>query len=177
MQTFELIPYPADNIPNIDITGKLTRSDNTFFIHYEVDGEIEQIYLPAKSPSPSRKDDLWKATCFEFFAAIPDQPEYWEFNLSPSGDWNVYKMDAYRRVGFREERAYTELPFGFSASEHKLSLEISLDLGLLFQSEQIIQVGITAIIQTKDGNEAYWALKHASPHADFHARETFILSI
>ena len=69
---------------------------NQLFIRYEVCGELDQILFPALAESPSRKDELWKATCFEFFIAIMDQPRYWEFNISPSGDWNVYVMDAYR---------------------------------------------------------------------------------
>jgi len=174
---FELIPYPAEYIPKIGITGKLTRSDNTFTIHYEVDGEIEQILLPAKSPSPSRTDDLWKTTCFEFFIAIPNQPEYWEFNMSPSGDWNVYSMDAYRKVGFREETAFNKLPFTFKTTSGKLSLDITVDLNQILKSPQQVQVGITAVIQTVDETESYWALAHPGEQADFHLRESFILSV
>lgn len=177
MQTFKLIPFPASSLPNVFITGGVIRSGTNISLRYAVNGEINQIILPAQSPSPSRKDNLWKATCFEFFVAIPDQPEYWEFNLSPSSDWNVYKMDAYRRVGFREESAYTELPFVFRASEHELTLDISADLSLILQPEQIVRISVAAIIQTAGGNETYWALKHTSRHANFHARETFILSL
>ena len=177
MQTFKLIPYPADNPPKITITSELIRSDTNFFIHYEVDGEIERVLLPAKSSSPSRTDDLWKATCFEYFIAFPLQPKYWEFNMSPSGDWNIYKMDAYRRIGFREETAFTKLPFVFRKSDIKLSLDISMDLSPIIQAQQKIQVGITAIIQTTDGNETYWALVHPGEQADFHLRESFILSM
>lgn len=177
MQTFKLIPFSANNLPNIGITGEIIRSENKFLLRYEVSGQVSQILLSAKSSSPSRTDDLWKATCFEFFIAIPNQPEYWEFNMSPSGDWNVYKMDAYRRVGFREEIAFTELPFIFRTPENELSLDISVDLSPIIQPQQKVQIGITAIIQTKDGNETYWALAHPGPQADFHLRESFILSI
>jgi hypothetical protein len=173
VKAFQLIPYPANISPKIDITGKIERTGSQLSIRYEVTGEIENILLPAKSSAPSRKDDLWKATCFEFFLAIPNQPHYWEFNMSPSGDWNVYKMDAYRRVGFREETAIAQLPFQFELP----NLELSVDLNLLFPSTQPLQASITAIIQTKDGNETYWALAHPGPQADFHLRESFILSI
>lgn len=177
MQEFKLIPFPSDPVPNIKIGGEIIRSKNRFFIRYEMNGDIDQTLLSAKSSSPSRTDDLWKATCFEFFLAIPGQAGYWEFNMSPSGDWNVYKMDDYRRVGFREETAFTQLPFIFRQTEDKLSLDISMDLGPILQTQQTVQVGITAIIQTIDGNETYWALAHPGPRADFHLRESFIISV
>lgn len=177
MQTFKLVPYPAINPPKIDISGEIVRASNNFFIRYEVDGEIDQILLSARSSSPTRTDDLWKATCFEFFIATPYQPGYWEFNMSPSGDWNIYKMEAYRRVGFREETAFTQLPFVLGKSGSKLSLDISVDLNPLLQPKQEVQVGITAIIQSVYGNESYWALAHPGAQADFHLRDSFILTM
>ena len=177
MQTFKLIPYPTDNLPKINITGRIIRPENKLILRYEVNGGIDQILLSAKSSFPSRTDDLWKATCFEFFIAIPNQPEYWEFNMSPSGDWNVYKMDAYRRVGFREETAFTQLPFVLKETGDQLSIDISVDLRPILQPQQKVQVGITAIIQTMDGKETYWALAHPGTQADFHLRDSFILSV
>lgn len=177
MHPFKLIPYPADNIPKIGITGELTRSDNIFFIHYEVNGEIQQILVPAKSSPPSRTADLWKATCFEFFVAIPDQPEYWEFNMSPSEDWNVYKMDAYRRIGFREEYAFTKLPFVYRKTKNTLFLDTLVDISPILTPQHKFQAGITAVIQTSGGYESYWALAHPGEQADFHLRESFILSL
>jgi hypothetical protein len=171
VQTFSLIPYPAGNLPKIEITGGINRADNQLSIRYEISGEVDSISFPDPSASLSRKDDLWKTTCFEFFLAVPNQPQYWEFNVSPSGDWNIYKMDAYRRVGFREEISIKQLAFQFELPD----LELSVDLNPLFPSTQPLQIGITAIIQTKDGNETYWALAHPGPQADFHLRESFIL--
>jgi hypothetical protein len=177
VQIFSLIPYPANDLPTIDITGEITREKNQLSIHYEVRGDIDQIILPPPSVSPARKDDLWKATCFEFFLAIPNHSQYWEFNMSPSGDWNVYIMDAYRRVGFREEKAIPQLPFEFRKENSKLFLNLSVDLSPIIALGIGLQIAITAIIQTKDGNETYWALAHTGQQADFHLRESFIVSL
>ena len=175
MLTFKLIPYPTNKLPKIGITGELIRAGDIIFIHYEVDGEIDRILLPAKSLSPSRKENLWKATCFEFFIAISNQQEYWEFNMSPSGNWDIYKMDAYRRVGFQEEVALTKLPFVFRKAENKLSLDILVDVSPILPPQQKVQIGITAIIQTTDGYETYWALAHPGKQADFHLRDSFLI--
>jgi len=177
LQEFTLVPFSSDTAQKLKITGEIIRSSNKLFLRYKVEGEINQILLPAKAPSPSRTEDLWKSTCFEFFLALPDQPEYWEFNMSPSGDWNVYKMDAYRRVGFREETAFQQIPFVFGKNESILSLDISVDLTPIIATYQPVKVGITAIIPTENGNETFWALAHPGIQADFHLRESFSLTV
>lgn len=177
MQTFQLIPFPSNVLPNIHINGLVERVENELSIRYVVQGEIENLLLPTASASPARKHDVWKATCFEFFLAILDQQRYWEFNLSPSRDWNVYAMDAYRQVNMREEIAFTQLPFEFRKTNEALLLDISVDLSPIVRPAKDIQLGVTAIIQTKDVIETYWALAHSGPYADFHVRESFVIEL
>jgi len=173
VREFRLIPFPAPKIPAIEITGQVARQGNLLFIRYSVQGDIEDIRLPVRSESPARKDDLWKATCFEFFLAVKDRPEYWEFNLSPSGHWNVYAMDAYRQVNMREEVAFSELPFEFTKTSDELALDVAVNPSWLLRSERHLQIGITAILKTADGSETYWALAHPGPQPDFHLKESF----
>jgi hypothetical protein len=177
VREFRLVPFPEAEIPAVEITAKAARQGNLLSIHYSVQGDIGEIRLPARSGSPARKHDLWKATCFEFFLAVKDRPEYWEFNLSPSGDWNVYAMDGYRQVNMREESAYLQLPFEFTKMNNSLSLDAAVSLSQLFQPLQQLQIGITAIIQTVDGKETYWALAHPGAQADFHLKESFVLEL
>ena len=177
MQPFKLIPFPAPKIPTIEITGEMARQGNLLSIRYSVTGDIETILLPEPSRPPARKHELWKATCFEFFIAEIAKPAYWEFNLSPSGDWNVYAMDAYRQVNMREEAAFQRLPFEFTQADRELSLAISVDLNPILQTKQALPVGIATIIETQDGTETYWALAHPDPQADFHMRESFTANL
>ena len=177
MATFELIPFQSKELPKINITGAIERKDNHLSIHYKVSGATDQIVFPVPPASSSRKDDLWKATCFEFFIAIKDKPEYWEFNMSPSGDWNIYVMDAYRQVNMREEKAFMQLPFEFNSMETCLSLDLSVDISPIVQPEQNLQLGIATIIQTRDGVDSFWALAHPNQQADFHQRESFIAEL
>jgi len=177
MPTFRLIPFSAKELPKINITGEIERRGNHLLIFYEVSGETDRILFPASSASPSRKDDLWKATCFEFFIAIKNKPAYWEFNMSPSRDWNVYVMDAYRQVNMREEKAFKQLSFDFNITNEKISIKTSVDINPIIQPEMELDLGVTAVIQTKDGYESYWALSHPGQHADFHQRESFLLKL
>jgi hypothetical protein len=175
--SFTLIPFESAHIPAISLTGTFSPEDHFLTLRYFLAGEIETILLPPVSPTPGRVDELWKATCFEFFLAVKDQPGYWEFNMSPSGDWNVYRMDAYRRIGFREEMAIHQLPFAFKRESDGIFLDVSVDLTALIKYDAQLQMGITAVILTKDGGETYWALAHPAPYPDFHLQQSFILPL
>jgi hypothetical protein len=175
-KSFSLIPFPAPNIPDVTITGNISYQNNLLALHYCLAGDLQAIFLPSFSARPSRRDELWKTTCFEFFLAIKGQPQYWEFNMSPSGDWNVYRMDAYRKVGFREEASMQRLPFEVRREEGVFALHAIVDLKPVLLESQPFEVGVTAVIQTKDGKETYWAMTHPAPDPDFHRRESFILA-
>ena len=175
MQTFKLMPYQASDSPKIDITGQIERIENRLSIRYVVTGETDFTLLPKPAEFPVRKHELWRTTCFEFFIAIKNQPRYWEFNMSPSGNWNVYAMDAYRQVNMREELAFMQLPFEFQKTNKEIFLDISLNLNPILQPGDALEIGITTVVQTTNGNETYWALAHPGQHADFHLRESFLI--
>lgn len=174
-RAFSLISFNHTNIPDMTIKGTVSRQNNTLAIRYTLAGKIESIRLPAVSASPARKDELWKGTCFELFLAIKDSLQYWEFNMSPSGDWNVYRMEAYRRVGFQEETRIQQLPFDVQKVANGISLLAGIDLSVLDLPEQEQELGIAAVVRAKDESETYWALVHPGPQPDFHLRESFIL--
>jgi hypothetical protein len=172
---FSLVAFPDVDVPEITITGKVSRQNNTLTIHFLIRGKTETILLPNPSAHPSRQDDLWQATCFEFFLAFPEEPSYWEFNMSPSGDWNIYHMDEYRRVGFREETLIQRLPFSVRQEAGCILVESSVNLNPIISTERPFQAAVASVIQSKDGHETYWALFHPQSRADFHSRESFTL--
>ncbi len=174
---FELVPFPDPEIPGIRITGSIFRDGNALTVRYSLSGNIEQVLLPKINPQPSRKDELWLATCFEFFLALPSQPQYWEFNLSPSGDWNAFHMDAYRRIGFCQEESISNPEIVITHDFDCYKLQATIDLNPILGRATKIQAGVTSVIQTHQGHETYWALAHPQPHADFHLRESFLLTL
>jgi hypothetical protein len=176
-QLFSLIPFPVQDTPNLAINGSIARSNNILSIHYILAGNLEDIYLPTPINNPTRKDELWQRTCFEFFIAESESSQYWEFNLSPSGDWNVYVMGAYRQVNMREETRIQRLQIQFRKETDCLSLKAAIDLNSIIGRDKPIQAGITSVIQTKEGKESYWALVHPHREADFHVRESFALKV
>lgn len=175
--SFSLFPFPAADTPSISITGKITLQNDIIALHYCLKGKTEDILVPSISPNPSRTDELWKSTCFEFFLAIKDDPQYWEFNMSPSSDWNVYHMDAYRRVNFKEEVLIQQLPIEVQSEPDVFHLNALVNLHPILRPAQFLKLGIAAVIQTAEGQETYWALAHPASVPDFHLRESFTLKL
>jgi hypothetical protein len=174
-RTFSLLPFPSgDILPDIEITGKISRCVNILTIHYDLHGNMAEVDIPTQVDKPIRKDNLWEATCFEFFLGVKDSERYWEFNLSPSGDWNVYRFDAYRQ-GMQEEMIFPEIPFNIQKRSDSLLLSLDLDLGRIIPKDRGVEVAISSVIRLTDDRIFYWALAHLGKQADFHDRNGFVL--
>lgn len=173
-------PVTPDPLPNLKITGSIARQTNILAIRYILLGDLSDVVIAASSNPPTRQHNLWQDTCFEFFLGIKHSPQYWEFNLSPAGHWNVYRFDGYRQ-GMQEEAAFTSLPFHVQIQSNTLSLALNLDLKPIVPSDQALEVSITAVIksriESRNGEETYWALTHPGSEADFHRRDSFIIEL
>ncbi|MBN3907415.1 MAG: DOMON-like domain-containing protein [Nostoc sp. NMS1] len=176
-QTFSLQPFPSHkSLPNLKIAGNISRNDNQFAIRYMLEGDLKEIAIALPSNTLSRKHELWKDTCFEFFLGIKNSQQYWEFNLSPTGHWNVYRLDGYRQ-GIQEETAFENLPFNVQNQADSLALALNVDLDKIIFVEQPIEVAITTVIKDRYGEVTYWALTHQGTEADFHLRDSFIVEL
>ena len=175
--SFSLLPFNLSSSPSFTIKGRISRQSNILALQYILSGDLSRILLPSRTEYPERRHELWKTTCFECFLARKDQPLYWEVNLSPSGDWNIYRMDAYRRVGFREEERLSQLQLEMRENNGSFSLRTVVDLSPVFSESDVLEASITAIIVSTDGTETYWALTHAGQQADFHIRSSFTLEL
>ena len=176
-QTFSLQPFPfTESFPNLKITGNISRNANHLTIYYNLGGNLKEIAIASLSNAPSRKDELWEDTCFEFFLGIKDSTRYWEFNLSPAGHWNIYRFEGYRQ-GMQEETAFEKLPFSVQNQVDGLALALDVDLDKIISAEQEIELAITTVIKHRDGEVTYWALTHRDAEADFHLRDSFIVKL
>ncbi|MDB9319068.1 DOMON-like domain-containing protein [Nodularia spumigena] len=175
-QEFSLKPFPSpEYLPNLQITGNIARYTNQLSLRYQLTGDLNQVVIPQLSDTPERKPELWENTCFEFFIGIKDS-EYWEFNLSPTGHWNVYHFDGYRQ-GMQEETAFHILPFLVQKQADSFTLVLDVDLGKILVREQEISVAITTVVKDKNSNVTYWALAHSGVNPDFHLRDSFMISL
>ncbi|MDB9373928.1 DOMON-like domain-containing protein [Nodularia sphaerocarpa] len=176
-QTFSLKPFPSEEfLSNLQITGSIARCANKLSLCYQLLGDLKQVVISPISDTPVRSHELWENTCFEFFLGIKDAAEYWEFNLSPAGHWNVYHFDGYRQ-GMQEETAFNILPFIVQKQSDILTLVLDVDLGKIVEIEAEVEVAITTVIKNKGSAITYWALAHPGVNADFHLRDSFMIGL
>jgi hypothetical protein len=177
MSNFSLQPFPDDlRLPAIEIDGKIDRDGGRLSIEYQLIGNLTAVEIPALAATPTRKFHLWEATCFEFFLGIPEDRSYWEFNLSPAGDWNIFHLDDYRQ-GLRDELAFTSLPFTVEQKANSLLLALEFDLSKIIPVDRSIDISITTVMKSIEGEISYWALTHCGSEADFHRRDSFVIKI
>jgi hypothetical protein len=186
-QAFSLKPFSNFEHPiSIKILGQIWMQRTILCLHYSLVGELEDVIIPSPTRQPSRKHDLWMSTCFEFFLGIQDLLPYWEFNLSPTGDWNVYRFQAYRQ-GMQEEPALSKLPFEIQQQPGELMLNLQLNLAPILQLAPSsssaspfippLELAVTAVLESQQKEVSYWALSHCGTQADFHLRESFEIKL
>ena len=113
-------------------------------LDYELVVPADQLIWPAAAASPQRRDGLWQSTCLELFIAQPNEPRYWEINLSPSGDWNVYRLSGYRQ-GLQAEPFIERISLNSqsAADRHQLHARVELPpaLSQVARSRPTLRVG------------------------------------
>jgi hypothetical protein len=174
---FALTPFPGDGPrPAVEITGSITRRGEALAVRYHLRGDPAEVMVPVPVHRPARRSGLWEATCCEFFLGVKGEARYWEFNLSPSGDWNVYSFTGYRQ-GMAEEAAFTTLPVTVRRRRESLLLAAEVAVGLMVPADRPLEMGVAAVVQRAGGGLTYWALTHPGEKADFHRRDSFLVEI
>jgi hypothetical protein len=174
-QGFSLILFPsASPLPEVKITGMVGRRGGVLYLRYDLIGLIGSIAIPAPAATPARKDGLWDETCFELFLGLERSDQYWEFNFSPSGHWNVYSFEGYRQ-GMQQEQAFASLHFSVQSHPDGLNLSVELDLEKIILRDHALKAGISAVVRSAGGDCTYWALTHPGTQPDFHRKDGFII--
>ncbi len=123
------------------------------------------------------KMSFGKQRASSFFLGRHRTNHYWEFNLSPNGNWNIYRFENYRQTMEVENRV-DSLPFNVLRDNNALFLGLELDLHCLGTNiVNNFDISITTVIKHKDGNISYWAVKHCGENADFHIRDSFLFYV
>lgn len=173
---FELVRHPSSPVPPIDgIRASVERlPDSRLSFHYRLSGDISSLIMPALVPV-QRADELWRTTCFEAFAKMADSRQYVEFNFSPSARWAAYLFDDYR-AGMRDFEFASAPRFDMRVAVDSYELGVIMDLKGTQTPwrEKDLVLGLSAVIETRDGGKSYWALAHPPGDApDFHSGDCF----
>jgi len=174
---FLLNPFPGEANPaGVTIGVSIARRAEALSVRFEVRGDLSKVSVPTAGPAPRRMDRLWEETCLELFLGTEDSDRYWEFNLSPAGNWNVYRFTRYRE-GMGEEPAFPSLPFDVRIGPDSLELSMEPDVEAILPAEKTLRIGVAAVVKTVDGRAIHLALSHPGPRPDFHQRDGFTLRI
>jgi hypothetical protein len=150
---------------------------NLLTIGYVAEGELARLKIPAQI-SPRRADRLWEHTCFEAFLRIDEDPSYYEFNFSPSGEWAAYSFLGYRDGEPIDDVGVSgEIVVRRSANRIELDAVVHLDRLPAIRLRSTLRLGLSAVIENNDGTLSYWALKHPVAKPDFHHPDSFALEM
>lgn len=178
---FELQPFGQNATElGLRLAGWLKREGAELRLRYQLSGTLDSVVVPPPATdTPERRDGLWEHTCFELFLAAEGAQPYWEVNLAPNGDWNLYRLEDYRQ-GLQPVPDREAMPFTVNKGAEGLHLTITLalpeELGQACKARPL-RLGMSAVIEQQGGVVSYWALAHGGAEADFHRREDFRLRL
>jgi hypothetical protein len=152
------------------VTCTLQRHGARLDLLYTIAGEQGALLLPPRTV-PARTDALWRTTCLELFVG-GEGDAYREFNFSPSGQWAAYAFGA-RRTEMTEFPM--DIPPGIGVREEEDASFVSVQLPGV--GAAALRLGITAVIEEKDGTKSYWALRHGGNAPDFHDPDCFVAQL
>lgn len=165
---------PARAVRSVAVEVSLSFDDG-FALRFLIDGAIADLVLPdgegERVIADSATDGLWESTCFEAFLTEEGQPDYTEFNYSPDGRWACYQFDDYRSLLRSDQLAPWEIAAERSEQSYALRVEPGIfpDVGA--------KLGLSAVIEERDGTKSYWALAHPPGQPDFHHPDCFALTL
>lgn len=148
-------------------------------VSFVLEGDLDRLRVPAPR-APSFASRLWQHTCCEIFIACKGMPAYYEFNLSPSGEWAAYAFDGYRSPRASEpdaEAVAPEVAIRSTAGNLELDAVIRLDRISAHHPIAPLSLALSAVVEDSDGALSYWALRHPPGKPDFHHPEAFALEL
>jgi len=149
----------------------------TAVFRYVLRGEISRVRIPSVQ-SAARTDGLWKHTCFEAFIGVPGTAGYYEFNFAPSGQWAVYRFDAYREGMSPVDLESPPEPRA-RRFDDRLEVDAVVHLHDLIdlRGATRLLLALSAVVEEESGTLSYWALKHPPGKPDFHNSDGFVFEL
>jgi hypothetical protein len=178
LEPFAGLPHP----PDLTLSGQARRQGGRLELLWRLEGDLEALVLPEPRACRRRCDGLWQSTCLEAFWAFAGQQAYWELNLAPNGDWNLYRLSHYRGPLTAVPLA-APLPWTVRRMARALELAVHLDLAEVAAGGESgaaaipLELALTAVIDTAGQGPSYWALAHSGAEPDFHRRDSFRLLV
>lgn len=174
----ELVPFEKTEL-NLTFKSKAWLEGGMLKVAYELIGDIDQLLLPDPLLSPGRVIGLWESTCFEMFIKNGTDEQYLEFNVSSEYNWNVFHFPN-KKARLKEYQGISNLGVSAVTSEKNFCLSYWIPLDKLpshFWMDGNMNIGLTAVVESKQGTITHWALKHADTKPNFHHEDSFIFHL
>ncbi len=195
-----LIPFtPCAWVSAIDVEFSL--SGDEILCAWALGGNTNSILWPARTDNPKRVMGLWQNTCFEFFIGPAAATHYYEFNLSPGGDWNTFSFSDVRE-DMQETRDLVCEHSQFTLTQDEAYLEARLRF-CSAATDDLFRVGVATILEHKQdaghtsagrtsagrtsaghtsagrtsAGHTFFALNHPGVRPDFHRRDGHTLIV
>jgi len=165
----------SSRTPLRSIVASVWGNGQVLSVSFVLEGSVAGILVPAPKP-PAFAEGLWQHTCCELFVAHPASSGYHEFNFSPSGEWAAYAFARYRD-GRSSAAGALERGIAVRTTADKLELDASIRLDRLAPDQSKVSLGLSAVIEDREGTLSYWALAHPPGAPDFHHRLAFALEV
>jgi hypothetical protein len=174
LMQFSLVPHPAapPSDPSFKVWASVDHAASfgviaTTNIWFGIGAPASRFVIP-EAEEPSRADGLWRTTCFEAFLRSIGEASYREWNFAPSGQWAAYDFGDYREgMTPAEVDGPPYIRMEDNLTWWTLGATIAVDAGTRWQ------LGLSAVLEEKDGTRSYWALAHAADKPDFHHPDCF----
>jgi len=149
-------------------------------LRYFMVGDTRHVSWPDLREPAQRTDGLWQHTCFEAFIRPDGGEAYYEFNLVPSLHWAAYHFTGYRS-GMEAVREVGpprgDAPSPDDATHFAFSATLEMERLVALPLDRPWHLGLSAIIEEKNGRLSYWALAHPPGAPDFHHPDCFAFEL
>jgi len=154
----------------IEIKASFETTDNTIKASFEITGDISN-YIFNHPSRQTRKNELWKETCFELFLAHKNSSEYYEANISPSTEWNFYNFSDYKTDMKEKKDIYAPLISSVKMVD-KYSISFEFEFNAIRSN---LSFNLCVILLDKEGIRDFYSIHRKKENVDFHDREYWSL--
>ena len=164
---WSLRPHPASAwLPAFGLSVEVQCTEDGLRLGYMLTGELDDLLVPApQHPGPA--DELWRHTCLEAFLLEGSGPGYRELNFSPSGQWAHYRFSGQRVRDVTPAVPLTAPVCQWQMTPGQLKLQVRLPAHVELPDDGRL-LGLSAVLEHRDGRLSYWALAHPAARPDFH---------
>lgn len=153
----------------------ITCNPVSLILTYHIIGNPEALKIPPPSNKPQPQDNLWQHTCCEAFIGNTSDTSYHEWNLSPSGNWQVYSFTGYRA---NQQRLNVTAPvIHTNIGQDHLTITTYIPNSWLtnpYPTPTKLTMGLSVVLADRYGSLYYWALQCPPGKPDFHNRDSWI---